>query len=296
MNAASVTIAVPCWSSWKTGMSSSSRRRRSTSKHRGAEMSSRLIPPKTGAIATTVRTISSTSFVARQTGQASTLPNSLNRTALPFHHRQCCLRADVAEAEDGGAVGDDGDGVLLHRQAPDLAQVVGDRTRDARDAGRVRHREVVARLQGHTRDDLELAAEMHEERAVGDVLDLDPLDRSNGVQDSLEVRPVGGEHRHVTDLVVAFDPDEVDRAEQALGLADCGRESRECARVVLQAHADRGAEGRRLVQLVVSVRRHRSPTVLPSMSMSMSSAAGCAPSPGIVMRSPQSATSQPAPV
>ncbi|CAB4703917.1 unannotated protein [freshwater metagenome] len=49
-SAASTTIAVPCWSSWKTGMSSSSRRRRSTSKQRGAEISSRLIPPYTGAI------------------------------------------------------------------------------------------------------------------------------------------------------------------------------------------------------------------------------------------------------
>jgi hypothetical protein len=46
-------------------------------------MSSRLIPPKPGAIAATVRTISSTSLVARQTGQASMPPNSLNRTAFP---------------------------------------------------------------------------------------------------------------------------------------------------------------------------------------------------------------------
>ena len=44
-SAAKTTIAVPCWSSWKTGISNSSRRRRSTSKQRGAEISSRLIPP-----------------------------------------------------------------------------------------------------------------------------------------------------------------------------------------------------------------------------------------------------------
>ena len=44
-SAAKTTIAVPCWSSWKTGISKSSRRRASTSKQRGAEMSSRLIPP-----------------------------------------------------------------------------------------------------------------------------------------------------------------------------------------------------------------------------------------------------------
>ncbi len=46
-------------------------------------MSSRLMPPKPGAIALTVRTISSTSFVARQIGNASTPPNSLKSIALP---------------------------------------------------------------------------------------------------------------------------------------------------------------------------------------------------------------------
>ena len=46
-------------------------------------MSSRLIPPKPGAIATTAATISSTSVVSRQIGHASTPPNSLNSNALP---------------------------------------------------------------------------------------------------------------------------------------------------------------------------------------------------------------------
>ncbi len=46
-------------------------------------MSSRLIPPKPGAIAATAATISSGSFVARQIGHASTPPNSLNSIALP---------------------------------------------------------------------------------------------------------------------------------------------------------------------------------------------------------------------
>jgi len=49
LSAASTTIAVPCWSSWKTGMSRSSFSRRSISKQRGEEMSSRLMPPKLGA-------------------------------------------------------------------------------------------------------------------------------------------------------------------------------------------------------------------------------------------------------
>ena len=46
-------------------------------------MSSRLMPPKPGAIAVQTATISSGSFVARQIGQASTPPNSLNRSAFP---------------------------------------------------------------------------------------------------------------------------------------------------------------------------------------------------------------------
>ncbi len=83
VRAARTTIAVPCWSSWKTGMSSRPRSRRSISKQRGAAMSSRLMPPKTGASSVTVRTISSTSWVSRQIGHASMSANRLNSAALP---------------------------------------------------------------------------------------------------------------------------------------------------------------------------------------------------------------------
>ena len=80
---ANTTIAVPCWSSWNTGMSRSSLSLVSISKHLGADISSRLIPPNAGAILTTVLMISSVSCVSRQTGTALTLPNSLKRTAFP---------------------------------------------------------------------------------------------------------------------------------------------------------------------------------------------------------------------
>ena len=83
VSAARTTIAVPCWSSWKTGMSSDSRRRASISKQRGAAMSSRLMPPKPGAIISTARTISSVSWVARQIGQASMPAKRLKSAALP---------------------------------------------------------------------------------------------------------------------------------------------------------------------------------------------------------------------
>ncbi len=82
-SAARVTTAVPCWSSWKTGMSTRSWSLRSISKQRGAEMSSRLMPPKEGARRATVSTSSSTSRQSSAIGTASTPPNCLKRIALP---------------------------------------------------------------------------------------------------------------------------------------------------------------------------------------------------------------------
>src|SRR5664280_1265936 len=68
-------------------MSSSSRKRDSISKQRGAEMSSKLMPPYTGAMHWTIRTISSTSWVSRHTGHASMLAKRLNSSALPSIER-----------------------------------------------------------------------------------------------------------------------------------------------------------------------------------------------------------------
>ena len=66
--AASTTMAVPCWSSWNTGMSTASCSRRSTSKHAGAAMSSRLMPPNVGASAVPIATSSSTERASTQIG------------------------------------------------------------------------------------------------------------------------------------------------------------------------------------------------------------------------------------
>ena len=56
---------------------------RSISKHRGAEMSSRLMPPKDPASRAMVLTISSTSLLRTHRGMASTPPKALNSTHLP---------------------------------------------------------------------------------------------------------------------------------------------------------------------------------------------------------------------
>ena len=261
-NAAVTTIAVPCWSSWKTGMSSSSFSRLSISKQRGAEMSSRLMPPKPGAIAATAATISSDVGRREADRPGVDAAELLEQHRLALHHRHRRLGADVAEAEHGRAVADDGDGVLLDRQVPDLAHVLGDRDADARDAGRVGHREVVARLQRRLRRHLDLAAEVEQERPVGDVLDLDARERVDGGDDLLDVVGARGVDRDVADLLALLDADEVDRAEAAAGVADRagdarrtrpGRSSRWTRSVALNEAEGRTALTRAIVAETVPV-------------------------------------------
>ena len=80
---ADTIIAVPCWSSWNTGISNSSFNLFSISIHLGEFISSKFIPPNTGSNNFTVFTISSISIVSIQIGKASTFPNSLNNIAFP---------------------------------------------------------------------------------------------------------------------------------------------------------------------------------------------------------------------
>ena len=83
ISAAADMIAVPCWSSCITGISSSSFRRRSISKASGALMSSRFIPPNVGAIAFTVSINLSTSVASTSISNTSIPANILNSNPLP---------------------------------------------------------------------------------------------------------------------------------------------------------------------------------------------------------------------
>ncbi|MEX0675160.1 MAG: hypothetical protein WD067_10325 [Gaiellaceae bacterium] len=166
----------------------------------------------------------------------------LEQHRLPLHHRQRGLRADVAEPQDRGAVGDDGDRVALDGEVPDLLGIVGDRRAHPGDARRVGHREVVAGLQRGLGDHLDLPAQVEEEGAVGGMLDDDARDRPRGRDDALHVGRVAGEDRHVPHLLTARDADEIDRPEQAAGVGDRGGERRERAGVVVELDPQRRAE------------------------------------------------------
>ncbi|CUI65493.1 Uncharacterised protein [Achromobacter aegrifaciens] len=83
MKAADTQIAVPCWSSWKTGIFMRSRSLRSTVKHSGALMSSRLIPPKVASRPAMISTSLSGSVSLISISKTSRPANFLNSTALP---------------------------------------------------------------------------------------------------------------------------------------------------------------------------------------------------------------------
>ena len=155
----------------------------------------------------------------------------LEEQRLALHHRHRGLGADVAEPEHRAAVGDDGDGVPLDRQVPGALGVVGDRLADARDAGRVGHRQVVARLHGRVRVHVDLAAEVQQERAVGDALDLDARRRRAQAATIRSACSASVANTLMSRIFVArIDADEVDRVEQAAGVGDRAGEVGEAAR------------------------------------------------------------------
>ena len=82
-SAAPDMIAVPCWSSCITGISVSAEILLSISKHSGALISSRFIPPKVLEILTTVLMNSSGSSVSTSISKTSISANVFNNRPFP---------------------------------------------------------------------------------------------------------------------------------------------------------------------------------------------------------------------
>ena len=82
---------------------------------------------------------------------------ALEEHRLAFHHRLRGERAEIAETEDGGAVGDDGDEVAARRVVEGGVRVLGDPLHRNGDARRIGERQVALRRHRLGRDDLELA-------------------------------------------------------------------------------------------------------------------------------------------
>ena len=203
------------------------------------EMSSRLMPPKPGAIALTVATISSGSLVSRQIGNASTPANSLNSIALPsitgiaasgpMSPRPSTAVPSVTTATVLR--------LIVYWKALSRSSWIAMQTRAT--PGRVGHREVVAGLQRVLVALLDLAAEVHAERAVGDVDDRRRRRRASTAAticapcSSPAVSTVMS--RRVCPPV---ERDEVDGADRAAGVADRAGDLAEHSGAVVDLDAD----------------------------------------------------------
>src|SRR5438046_1256364 len=280
-SAARTTTAVPCWSSWNTGMSSSLRRRSSTSKQRGAAISSRLMPPKAGAMSLTdiaaprcfdveerlrkeleAAGCGDILEVDAAEGRGDELdglddfvdilrreadregvhaPELLEQHRLAFHHRERRLRPNIAQAEHRRTVGDHGDHVLLDRQRERARSIVADRQADPGDPRRVHHREVVTGADRHFVAHLDLSPAVHQEGPVGDVADADTGDVAEPGDDLLGVDAVASLDGDVALRPAARGLDEVDRPDVPLRLTDGGRDAAQHARTVGDLQTDREA-------------------------------------------------------
>ena len=80
----------------------------------------------------------------------------LEQDGLAFHHRLGGQRADIAQAEHRGAVGDDRDEVLAGGELGGFRGIVDDRLAGGGDAGRIGQRQVALVAERLGRLDLEL--------------------------------------------------------------------------------------------------------------------------------------------
>src|SRR4029450_13201890 len=171
----------------------------------------------------------------------------LEQQRLALHHRQGGLGPDVAQAQHRSAVADDGDRVLLDGEVVDPVRLGGNGIAHAGHARRVGHGQVVAVGHRHAGQHLDLAAVVHEERAVEALEHLAPL------------QPVGG-GPHLLDVVGAAAVDDevffqdrtayveaADGGDVAPGVAYGGSEAAERAGTVVETDpkADRIGSGRK---------------------------------------------------
>src|SRR5262249_29217084 len=179
--------------------------------------------------------------LGRQTEREGVDPGELlEDERLALHDGLGAVGPDVAEAEHGGAVRHDSGAVLLDGQRVRLLRILMDGHAHARDARRVGHREIVAGLDGDLSVHLDLAAEVHEERAVRNVDDANTTDGPDLFHDLLGMPLVTRLDAEIGGYRGPADLEEVDGADVTARLADGRRDLAQHARLVLdlEAHGD----------------------------------------------------------
>ncbi len=138
-----------------------------------------------------------------------------------FHHRQAGQRTDIAESQDARAVGHDSHSIALHRQRVGFGWVFGNCRADTGDAWCVDHRENIAlAVDGHARKHLELAAQVHLERHVGDIDDFDKVQLAELLLDESGMIRVGGIDENVADDEIVLGTRGIDVASVTAGIGN----------------------------------------------------------------------------
>ena len=105
------------------------------------------------------------------------------------------------------------------------------------NAGRVCHRKIRSGLQRHLRRDLDLAAQMHQKRAVRDVDDLDAVDMIERIDDLFVMCFARGVYGNVTYQKILTDANDIDTLDIAPGLPDRGRDLAEFAGKIVYSNS-----------------------------------------------------------
>src|SRR5699024_3694317 len=172
--------------------------------------------------ALTCATMSSTEWASRQIGNASMFAKRLNRAALPSMTGIAASgprspRPRMAEPSETTAT------VLRLIVSRRASSGFSAMALTPRATPGVDHREVVAVADRQLRLHGELAAEVGEEGAVGDLAQLDPVDRAQLVHDLDRVVVAGGEHGDVRPHALGAGGGDVERGDRGAAILDaCG--------------------------------------------------------------------------
>jgi hypothetical protein len=100
------------------------------------------MPPKVGSSAAMMSTSLSTFVLGDLEVEHVDAGELLEQHALAFHHRLAGQRADVAQAQHRGAVGDHGHQVAARGVAPGIGRVVDDLLAGGGHTGRIGQRQI----------------------------------------------------------------------------------------------------------------------------------------------------------
>src|SRR5215218_955425 len=229
ISAARATTAVPCWSSWNTGISSSFLRRSSISRRRDV-LQVDPAEPRRHALNHLHYLVS---VLGVQTyGEGVHTCELLEEHNLALHHRHRRLGSYVSQTQHRGTVRDHRHGVSLDSKVEGALGLLRYGAAHPRNPRRVGHREVVARPHRRLRPHLYLASKVEEERPVGEVGHPYLRECVDRVGYLASVLGIAGIHSEVSSAPLPTGPDDVNRPDHTPHLAHSRQDLAERTRLV----------------------------------------------------------------